>query len=140
MKVRFPEPVAPVILYEFCSKARKYEKAGLELQLKEVEMGLDMAYAELLTGKYMVIDYKVRVRNQKKEVLALMTGGFDLSVREAKVYSLPEFQEGYKKSFKDILENYRPETISIDVRVAGSRDKITRIIEAKSPYKNKKRI
>ena len=66
--------------------------------------------------------------------IADMTGGFDLSIREVRIHSLPDFQWSYRKTLKEILQKHTHKKISINVKIEGSRDKITRIIEAKSPY------
>ena len=67
-----------------------------------------------------------------------MSGGFDLTVREGREFSLLKFKKNYKKFFSSLPEKFNYENkISIYISLTGFRDKITKEIETQDPFRRK---
>lgn len=138
MKVKVPDPIHPVLLYELSFESKKFKLSKLEIMLGEIEEKLDSVCEELKSGKYTFVGYEVLfyvIDNSKPVILGdILQGGFVLSVEEGKVFALPDFQQRYKSSFGEILREYKEDMLfNAKVEVVGSRDHGFEEVEAQDP-------
>lgn len=106
-----------------------------ELENFVIDTGIVLGkiYEKLEKGKTIIFDYNLIASKDsgKKdpEFLGFMSGGFDLSVREARVYSLPEFKEQYNAFLRKVSEQKHKLPFDVYVSLIGSRDAVRREIE-----------
>lgn len=145
MKVDIPLPAGPEVeLYKLRIKNKAFAYKNLEALLKKVEADLDKVCDVLRKSEEIsLVFYKVLGHTTDKyESLAIMDGGFNLSVEEAKKFSIPHFQERYKSEMARILEKFRKfrndddyrRPVDLRVLMTGFRDSITVGVEAMDPY------
>ena len=114
--IKYVKPIHPKTIYLFSKSVD-----NLEDQLEKIEKELDVVYkTELQSNKYSLITYHFKLREYDIE------GGIVLSIKEGRIYSLPNFQEKYKRLFQNVLETENDsESVSIDIKVIGYADQIT---------------
>ncbi|MBT4165520.1 hypothetical protein HOE04_00590 [archaeon] len=136
MKIKVPEPLNPITLYELTLQNRTYSKPHLKSLLRAIEKSLDkVCEIDLQKPDYTIAEYQVLIleTDPEKYLGDYIRGGFDLSIKDTRKHSIKEFQEQYKESFKEIsqLQNIQY-PINISVCIIGFRDKIT--TELESPF------
>ena len=118
IEVKVPEPISPVELYNVQIKDKQFNHDKLSNLLTKVERDLDDICGNRLNGNEIsIVCYNMIMQkhNTSEYIGNLMEGGFDLSVEDGRKYSLPDFQERYKNSFRAALEEIGPHRLDLDL-------------------------
>lgn len=143
MKVKFPEPVSPVVLYELYREAQNYKREELSSILEKIEKGFDYACEELMSGKYSSANYTVDIMSKRRidasrleniKCLGDIYGGGFIIEPERDFSNVKYFQLEYRRAFEKIIGLGNLDfLIGIDVEISGFRDTITTEIDALDP-------
>jgi|GEM_PF-7108762 len=128
MHVTIPEPFNPVQLLAVTKPNLFQEK----LDTKELICELQRAKArleeickrDLCSQEYCVVDYSLYARNFADHYIEFLCGGFDLTVRGGKEFSLPRFYLESQKLMESVIthvQNNQP-LYDLEFRVTGFRD------------------
>lgn len=143
MKVHFPEPVSPDVLYERDEDFYDLDYSELEELLRGVRTALNICVSKLKDPKYRVLDYYIvfsrRFFKNEEPFTKIfgdyLSGGGDLSdgFRE---WNLKEFQKSYKKSLRKVKKDYlrSPGDLNFSAEIIGYKDSVSIEIEVKDPF------
>lgn len=144
MKVKFPEPVSPEVLYK---RSMKYDDLHQE-ELKDLLIGLKTALnlvcaRKLSSHEFSIVEYEIlfyRGDYKKGDFIGndFMAGGFNLESQRVRKFVIPEFRRNYRILFEKVREDFlrRPGSLNLDILIAGYRDCITCEVEAFNPFQN----
>jgi len=142
MKVKFPEPIGPEVLYECFLEFQNLSINELKDLLGGLETALDIVCNRLNKNEFSIIEYELifyRGRLKDNDFIGndFMGGGMNLSANPKRITNrISGFQKEYKDLFKKVKKDYEenPSPLSLNALLVGYRDSITHEIEAKDPF------
>lgn len=143
MKVKFPEPIGPEVLYERSMQFNDLHIQELKDLLYGLETALDIVYKnKLKTREFSIVEYKIifyRGDFENYDFIGndFMSGGINLSAKAGRKFSLPKFGKEYKKLFRKVKDDFskRPGSLNLEALIVGYRNRVTHEIEAFDPFK-----
>ncbi len=142
MKVKFPEPIGPEVLYERSLEFQNLSINELEDLLGGLETALGIVCNKLNKNEFSIIGYEFifyRGRLEDNDFVGndFMSGGMNLSANPERITDrISGFQKEYRNLFKKVKKDYEenPCLLSLNALLVGYRDSITHEIEAKDPF------
>jgi len=137
MKVRYPEPVNPKVLYERSLSFDYLDDEGLDLLFQGLETGLGLACGRLKRPNFRLFEFKLIFYGSGLEDFydSPLIGRFFLETEKLKNSFIETFQKDYKQMFKQVRKDYEkmPGELNLEILVRGFMDSITKEIRTFNP-------
>ena len=133
-----PEPTGkPINLYSEKYEGRQFTEDTLRRYLNGLERFLDSTVDSFVANDIIIVDYTIILSDSMKAGHVFLAGGFDLSVREAHTFSLPDFKDRYRRELSGFVSSVSyPCTLDGNIVISGWKSKKSRKIKGFFPRKD----